>query len=95
MVELSLYLEMLKKSLMAEKVIKKCSKERWGLVYVHYIHKEIEEFLNTRYLSRLEKPSKNLPFLYPKMIRSDTHKMRTKQSKMMEDKEIQKLEEVN
>jgi hypothetical protein len=47
---------------MTEKVIRKCSIELLGLVYVHYIHKEIEEFFNTRHLSRLETSSKNLPF---------------------------------
>jgi hypothetical protein len=43
-----------RRPLMAEKVIRKCSIELWGLVYVHYIHKNIEEFFNTRHLARLE-----------------------------------------
>ncbi len=46
-----------RRSLMAEKVIRKCCIECWRLIYVHYIHNEIEEFLNTRHLARLEKPS--------------------------------------
>jgi hypothetical protein len=74
---------------MTEKVIRKCSIERWGLAYVQYIHREIEESFNTRHLSRLEKSSKNLPFplrLFFSHFFMD--KMRKKQSKMMEDKEM-------
>jgi hypothetical protein len=73
------------RSSLAEKVIRKCSIEFWGLVYVHYIHKEIEEFFNTRHLSKLRNLRKLFLFYILRRSGGTSKNEKKKQYKIMED----------